>query len=81
MKKIHTLVAVTGIVVAAGAAWWWQNGKSPSVAVGTAPLPAGGGAPAGVRGPGGPGGPGGPAVVEVAKVQLVRLTDEVSAVG
>ena len=78
---MHTLVAVIGIVVAAGAAWWWQNGKSPSMAAGTAPAPAGGGAPVGARGPGGPGGPGGPAVVEVAKVHLVRLTDEVSAVG
>lgn len=83
MKKIHTVVAIVGIALAAGAAWWWQNGKTPSSGAAVALAPQGGPPAAGARSAGGPGGggPGGPVAVEVAKVELLTLTDEVSAVG
>ncbi len=92
MKKIHTLVAVVGLALAAGAAWWWQQPRSGSASVPAAGTAAGGpggaapGAPGAPRGPaggapGGPGGPGGPAAVEVARVQAVTLSDDVQAVG
>ena len=87
MKKIHTLVAVVGLVLAAGAAWWWQQPRAGSSAAPQAAVPAAGGAPAAApggpagRGPGGPGGPGGPAAVEVAKAQLKTLSDDAQAVG
>ncbi len=81
MKKIHTLVAVAGILLAGGGAWWWQ--KQPVAgAAGQAQAPAGSAAAATVPGgPGGPGAAGGPALVEVAKADAMRLTDEVTAVG
>lgn len=79
MKKIHTIVAVVGITVAAGAAWWFQRGAKAPEAV-----PVAGGAPrapgAGGGGAAGPG-QGGPAAVEVGKAEAVTLTDDVSAVG
>jgi len=83
LKKIHTVVAIVGIALAAGAAWWWQNGKTPSSGAAVALAPQGGPPAAGARSAGGPGGggPGGPVAVEVAKVELLTLTDEVSAVG
>jgi membrane fusion protein (multidrug efflux system) len=97
LKKIHTLVAVVGLALAAGAAWWWQQprpaaGPQPGAAAGGGAGggpggPPGGaaqaGAPGAARGPGGggPGGPGGPAAVEVARAQALTLTDDVQAVG
>lgn len=94
MKKIHTLVAVLGLAVAAGAAWWWQQPKAGTGAGSMATAPgatqapgATSGANPGARGPGGPGGaggpggPGGPAAVEVAKAQSLSLSDDVQAVG
>lgn len=81
MKKLHSVVAVLGIALAAGAAWWWQNGRTSSTAVAVALAPPGGPATAGPRRAGGAGGAGGPATVEVAQVELLTLTDEVSAVG
>ena len=91
MKKIHTIVAVVGILAAGAAAWWWQQ-KQPSqqqqAVAGPGGAPAGrtGAAPGAGAGPGaaggGPGqGAGGPAVVEVARAETATLTDEVSAVG
>ncbi|MEY3252109.1 MAG: hypothetical protein RL227_1082, partial [Pseudomonadota bacterium] len=85
LKKIHTLVAVVGMAVAAGAAWWWQK---PVASPGAGPIAAGSGgagapgAAPGGRPPGGPGGPGGgPAAVEVARAQSQSISDEVQAVG
>lgn len=77
MKKIHTIVAVVGITVAAGAAWWFQRGaKAPEATpvAGAARAPGAGGAAAGP-------GQGGPAAVEVGRAEAVTLTDDVSAVG
>ena len=85
MKKIHSLVAVIGIVLAAGAAWWWQN-QPAKTADGAAAAGSQGGA-SGARGPaaggaaGGQGGQGGPATVEVARAELMTLSDDVQAVG
>jgi membrane fusion protein (multidrug efflux system) len=75
LKRIHTLVAVIGITLAAGAAWWWQHpqAKSPLVA-GGAQATSGAAAPAA-------GGAGGPAAVEVARAEAITLTDDVRAVG
>ena len=79
MKKIHTVVAVVGIVLVGAAAWWWQNqGSGTGVQGATATAPGAARAPGG---PGGRGGPGGPAAVEVAPVQAATLTDDVQAVG
>jgi membrane fusion protein (multidrug efflux system) len=68
LKKIHSIVAVLGLAVAAGAAWWWQNkgvagdaATAAAPAAGAAQGPGAGGAarpPGG--GPGGAGGAGGP---------------------
>jgi len=80
LKKIHTVVAIVGIALAAGAAWWWQNGKTPSSGAAVTLAPQGGPPAAGARSAGGPGG-GSPVAVEVAKVELLTLTDEISAVG
>jgi membrane fusion protein (multidrug efflux system) len=77
LKKIHTIVAVVGITVAAGAAWWFQRGaKAPEATpvAGAARAPGAGGAAAGP-------GQGGPAAVEVGRAEAVTLTDDVSAVG
>jgi membrane fusion protein (multidrug efflux system) len=85
LKKIHTVVAVVGIVLVGAAAWWWQNqGSGTGVQGATAQAPgsgAGAGAARAPGGPGGPGGRGGPAAVEVAPVQAATLTDDVQAVG
>ncbi len=91
LKKIHTLVAVVGLALVAGAAWWSQqprpsagSGQQAAGPAGTAPGATGApGAPGAARSPGlgaGPG-PGGPVTVEVARVQAVTLTDDVQAVG
>jgi membrane fusion protein (multidrug efflux system) len=80
-KKITSLVAVLGLLVAGGVAWWVQ--KTPKAANATAAVnspgaAAGAGAP---RGAGGPGAPGGPVAVEVGTVQRTRLVDQTEAVG
>jgi len=81
LKKIHTVVAVIGVLVAGAAAWWWQN--QPAKAQGLVAGATAASAPrgAGPSGPGGPGGPGGPAPVEVAQAEGVQLIDDVQAVG
>ena len=84
LKKLHTVVAVIGIVVVGAAAWWWQRGgaaverKETSAAAGAVPSGASGAA----RGQGAGGGTaGGPAAVEVGKVEVLRIEDDAQAVG
>lgn len=74
-KYLYPVVAVVGIAAASTAAWWYQSKPSAAPAAASrAPAgPAAGGAPAG--------GPARPVTVEVAKVQVVRLVDDVQAVG
>jgi membrane fusion protein (multidrug efflux system) len=83
LKKIHTIVAVAGIAIAAGAAWWYQRAAKGPDATPVAAAPGGG-----ARAPGGPGGgggggggQGGPAAVEVGRAEALTLTDDVQAVG
>ncbi|HZF80758.1 MAG TPA: biotin/lipoyl-binding protein, partial [Rubrivivax sp.] len=78
MKKIHTIVAVVGILAAGAAAWWWQKQPAPQQQQATG-TPGSPGRPGAGGGPAQ--GPGGPAVVEVARAETATLTDEVSAVG
>lgn len=81
MKKLHTVVAVVGIVAIGAAAWWWQRGgaaverKEVNAAAGTAAPDASGAA----RGQSAA--PGGPAAVEVGKVEVLRIEDDAQAVG
>ena len=82
-KIIYTLVAVTGIAAASGAAWWYQNNPK-AAAVLTSPASGAAAGSAGAPGPAaaasGPAGPRVPAV-EVAKVEVMKLTDDTQAVG
>ncbi len=78
-KSIYTLVAVTGIAAAFGAAWWFQHnaqslngdGGFNNSAV-TSPVPAGTASGVTVQRP---------PTVEVAKVEVMKLTDDTQAVG
>lgn len=78
-KSIYTLVAVTGIAAASGAAWWVQHnpqslsggGRSDNSAV-TSLAPAGTASGVTVQRP---------PTVEVAKVEVMKLTDDTQAVG
>ena len=84
LKKLHTWIAVVGLVVVGAAAWWVQNRAPGAVVAGAAapaaaPAKAGSGVAAGA-GSAGPGA-GGPAAVEVAKVQRLRIEDDAQAVG
>ncbi|MEO5732372.1 MAG: efflux RND transporter periplasmic adaptor subunit, partial [Rubrivivax sp.] len=85
MKKIHTVVAVVGIVGAAATAWWWQHRAPAPAGVQGVSAPAAPGALAasgsGSVGGGGLPGRGGPATVEVAKARTLSLTDDAQAVG
>lgn len=76
-KSLFVVVAAIGIGAASGAAWWYQRPGSSATAAAT-PRPASVAADAQRAGPG----PGArmPAV-EVARVEVVRLVDEVQAVG
>lgn len=76
-KKITSLVAVLGLIVAGGVAWWVQKSPPATAAASNGAGPAGSGAGA----PRGPGGPGGPVAVEVGTVQRARLVDQTEAVG
>jgi membrane fusion protein, multidrug efflux system len=78
-KVLYWVVAATGIGVASGAAWWWQQGARPDAA-GSAVAAQGGPAGAGGRS-GGPGGAGGPPGVEVAQVKTQPLVDDAQSVG
>jgi membrane fusion protein (multidrug efflux system) len=70
LKALHTVIAVVGIAVAAGAAWWVQNkdrgarGVDANAAAAVAPAA-----------------PGGPVPVEVGRVETARIADEAQAVG
>ena len=92
IRRGKGLLALVGLVLAAGAAWWLQNGR------GEPPAAAGGGAPAasapaaadrpagGAAGPGAAGNAagargGGVPGVEVATVRAISLQDDVQAVG
>jgi membrane fusion protein, multidrug efflux system len=83
MRKLHTVVAVVGIVALGAAAWWWQRGgaaverKEASAAAGAMPPGASGAS----RGQGAGGAAGGPAAVEVGKVEVLRIEDDAQAVG
>ncbi len=84
MRKLHTVVAVVGIVAVGAAAWWWQRGgaaveRKEAGAVASAAAP---GASGTARGQGAGGGaPSGPAAVEVGKVLVLRIEDDAQAVG
>lgn len=71
MKKLHSGVAVVGIVLLAAAAWWWQH-RAPGAAA-PAGQRSGAAAPANAAR--------GPVSVEVGKVEAMTLLDEVQAVG
>jgi membrane fusion protein (multidrug efflux system) len=77
LKKLHTWIAVFGLVVAGVTAWWVQNRAPGPVVTGAVAPKAGAGAVAGAGGAG----PGAPAAVEVGKVQRVRIEDDAQAVG
>jgi membrane fusion protein (multidrug efflux system) len=82
MRKLHTWVAVIGLLGLGGAAWWWQKdrgGVAPKEAAANGPA-AGASAPRGAGGAPGQG-QGGPAAVEIGKVEAVRIEDDAQAVG
>lgn len=92
MKRIHTVVALVGLAIAAGGAWWWQHrgdvlaGASGRASQGApdASAPAGrGGAGQGPGQGAGPGarGPSGPAPVEAGTARALRIVDDAQAVG
>jgi len=70
-KAIYTVVALSGIAVASGAAWWYQKPRAAGTAAST---PAQGAAAS-------PGAAAKPPSVEVARVELARLVDDTRAVG
>ncbi|MES2958609.1 MAG: efflux RND transporter periplasmic adaptor subunit [Pseudomonadota bacterium] len=79
MKRMHTIVAVVGLAVLAGAAWWWQNKpRSDGEASATAAVGAGG---SGAASAAGGGVAGSPVTVEVGKVQRLRIEEDAQAVG
>ncbi len=83
-SKIHTAIAVLGIVVLGGGAWYWQNKAPDSAAVTVGAAAAGpgpGASAAGMPRGAGPGGPGGPVAVEVGHVESLTLADDAQAVG
>jgi membrane fusion protein (multidrug efflux system) len=76
-KALYSVVAVAGIAAASGAAWWYQHRPArPAGEVSLAPT----GSPATAAGPAASAGGRAPAV-EVARVEVLRLTDDVQAVG
>ena len=76
-KAIYSVVAVTGIVLASGAAWWLQKPRNANVAAdsATAATPSGQASASSLAGNGKP------PTVEAASVELRRLTDDTQAVG
>ena len=90
-KKPYLPLALIGLVLAAAAAWWFQNkpaAPKPEVAAaGSAPNSAAQPAPAAAAAPGaggaapGTGAPQRPPAVEVAKVEKAMLVDETQSVG
>jgi membrane fusion protein, multidrug efflux system len=80
IKKLHTWIAVVGIVAVGAAAWWLQRGGAVERKEITASA-SGASAPAGGRAGGGGAAPGGPAAVEIGKVEVRRIEDDAQAVG
>jgi membrane fusion protein (multidrug efflux system) len=79
LKKVHTWVALLGIVLLAVAAWWWQNRpQAITPPADAAPARAGAQSSAAAAGPAGSGGP---VSVEVGKVEVMTLADDAQAVG
>lgn len=79
-RTIYVVVAVVGIAAASGAAWWFQN--KPSQPQAAAELAAGAAAPqAAASGPQAGSEAGRTPSVEAAQVQVMKLTDDVQAVG
>jgi membrane fusion protein (multidrug efflux system) len=79
IKRVHSVVAVVGLALLAGAAWWWQNrpqsgGLQGSALIASAARP--GSSPVG-----GAAEAGGPAIVEVGKVVRLRIEEDAQAVG
>jgi membrane fusion protein, multidrug efflux system len=83
MKRIHTVVAVVGIVAVGAAAWWYQQRSTGVERKEAGAATAAGGASSTARGQAGSGGAagGGPATVEVGKVEVLRIEDDAQAVG
>jgi membrane fusion protein (multidrug efflux system) len=79
IKRVHTVVAVIGLALLAGAAWWWQNKPRGATEPGRATTAAAAGS--GVAAAPGGAGTGGPVVVEVGKVQRLRIEEDAQAVG
>lgn len=76
-KSIYTLVAVTGIAAASGAAWWYQNQPKASAGVEAKAITGSVAAPSSNASAGTQR----PPTVEVAKVEVIRLIDDTQAVG
>lgn len=74
-KFLYPVVAGVGIAAASGAAWWYQH-RAPASGPRTEPAA---GAPA--QGAGPTGGPARAVTVEVSRVQIMKLSDDVQAVG
>ena len=77
-KVIYTLIAVTGIALASGAAWWYQTPRNSSkgvaeVSSGSTSTPAQSSTSAPSNGK--------PPTVEAAQVETLQLTDDTQAVG
>jgi membrane fusion protein, multidrug efflux system len=83
MKRIHTVVAVVGIVAVGAAAWWYQQRSTAVERKEAGAATAAGGASSAARAQAGSGGAagGGPAAVEVGKVEVLRIEDDAQAVG
>ena len=77
-KRLHAVVAVVGISLAAAGAWWFQHrgASAPAGVQGQAAPNAGG-----ERTGGGRPGAGGPVAVEVGRVQAMTLEEDAQAVG
>ena len=75
VKKLHTWVAVVGIVAVGAIAWWVQQARDP---VQRKDIAASAAAASAARSTAAPSGP---AAVEVGKVEVVRIEDDAQAVG
>lgn len=76
-KSIYSVLAVTGIVLASGAAWWLQKPRSVVVL----PTSASAAVPSGQSSAPAAASSGKPLTVEAASVELRSLTDDTQAVG
>jgi membrane fusion protein (multidrug efflux system) len=80
IKRVHSIAAVVGLALLAGAGWWWQHRPASTGVQGNAAAPAPAARPGSAPGAG-TAAAGGPAVVEVGKVQRLRIEDDAQAVG